>query len=209
MTTCPLCPITRATPGELAAHLSVEHGLPPKKALDEARKAGGEADLPDERADEPGPDSRGPDSTPPPVVKSRGRGRAFARAATVTPTNVKPASFSQGRRERADSGRASTAPHDLPKEPPMPSCGYCHRKDGTHSPNCKKGPCKICARMAPRKCGFHASQGGKPGPKGARSGRGPITTIHESFLDRLKVAIAEHERKAAALREALEILETT
>jgi transcriptional regulator with XRE-family HTH domain len=43
------------------------------------------------------------------------------------------------------------------------ACSYCKRTDGSHSKGCrKKDGCKLCARVAPKKCKRHAkSQGGE------------------------------------------------
>lgn len=116
------------------------------------------------------------------------------------------------RRDAEDALRAGRPQKGQPSPPlARPGCGYCHRPDGTHSKGCKKTACKLCAKRAPKKCPFHSGQGDRPGPKALRlrtytSGKVTVA-VGGRYLDKLKAAIAEHERKATALREALALLE--
>jgi hypothetical protein len=77
------------------------------------------------------------------------------------------------------------------------ACSYCKRTDGSHSKGCrKKDGCKLCARVAPKKCKHHAKSqgGGRPSKPASRNGSGVI--------DALDVEIGTLEGRLEILRQA-------
>lgn len=219
------CDATWTQPGQLGAHLMIDHLWASGKALGESRMLF---------------DVTAPAEPPAPAAASEPFDLAAHRRAQKPPRPHAPKESDQPSPSKEPPMPDAKPKRTKPRPPPMadrtcgacgdkghrsdhcphrasagrpapakaaPTCGYCHRTDG-HSKNCKKGPCKICARSESGKCGWHSGERGKPGPKGTRSEKPANTNaLGASDLTRIKAAIAEHERKAAALREALAILD--
>lgn len=86
------------------------------------------------------------------------------------------------------------------RQPPMSerTCGACGKK-GHRRDHCPGSKAESAPARTGKKCAWHKD--GKNSAKRRVAGAGP------DALTRIKAAIAEHERAATALREALAILE--
>ena len=189
----PTCQIRRATREGMASHLIREHGWSPEKAMEEVRRLlSGDPET--DRVLTGSDNGQEAQRTDPGGIRRSQR--------VTTGARLLPATLQRTVESPVGVGITPTT-----TEPPMlvprSNCGYCHRRDGTHSKGCKKTVCKLCARLAPRKCRFH---GGAPDPKGPSVHAKRTVSASVGDLARLEAAIAEHERKATVLREAREIL---
>lgn len=224
----PKCDAPWTLPGELAGHLTSDHLWSAQKALAESRALFGVTPAPAEpppaaaasepfdlaahrRAQKPPRPHAPKESDQPSASKEESLPSKKGQYQPPMAERTCGACGDKGHRSDHCPHRASAGARDGKPAPAKaaPTCGYCHHPGGGHSKGCKRGGCKICARSTSGKCGWHSGEGGTPGPKGLRvHTKGKVTVaVSDQYLTRLKAAIAEHERKAAALREALAVLE--